>query len=417
MSWNVALDMFCDVKNAYTRQFGEDALWDYNGTSCIEFWCERLGNDIFSDMIRPLRFTEFNDLLLMKYDNLRDTFEYDDKGNNLFWSKYNSLYRECRSVVIDIKRDELVLTPFRKFFNVNELPETRIEIIKDKVRQGYGCIVSDKMDGSMQAYRYYNGKIIGSGSQALNPEQSYRLCGGYKYIHQNNYTRMLTEHPNCTFIFEYINPDDPHVVEYPADMAGLYLTGIRHVGTGHEYSYATVAGIADAYRVCRTRIFFDMTLMDMLAAIAAGDKTAKEAEGFVLELDGIHYKMKYDDYVAMHKIYSSMFSPNACLQAVREDCVDDFLSKINSALRPRIEKIVYDILKYVDDHKANVDKWYDRIDNISDDKKSFMISVTTQVPREYQGGVRNKYNGKETDWLKGVKYSQIEAFLQNQEED
>ena len=48
----------------------------------------------------------------------------------IFWDRYDGFYRECRSVVIDIEKECIVLCPFSKFFNINELEETSIENIQ-----------------------------------------------------------------------------------------------------------------------------------------------------------------------------------------------------------------------------------------------------------------------------------------------
>ncbi len=91
-----------------------------------------------------------------------------DEMHESMWTNPGSIYRECRSVVIDVVNEQLVLAPFRKFFNLNEVDENRLENILNKIKSAKSIEITDKLDGSMQNARYYNGDIVISGSRALD---------------------------------------------------------------------------------------------------------------------------------------------------------------------------------------------------------------------------------------------------------
>lgn len=64
---------------------------------------------------------------------------------------------------------------------------------------------SNKLDGSMQSATWYNGEIVMAGSQAINPENSWRLQDGYRMIRAlPGYEKMLKDFEHHTFIFEYM---------------------------------------------------------------------------------------------------------------------------------------------------------------------------------------------------------------------
>jgi hypothetical protein len=77
-----------------------------------------------------------------------------------FWDLYDGFYKECRSIVIDVKNEDIALSPFRKFRNINECEENSLENIT-RLMQSAKCIeFTNKLDGSMQSARYYNNQII-----------------------------------------------------------------------------------------------------------------------------------------------------------------------------------------------------------------------------------------------------------------
>ena len=127
--------------------------------------------------------------------------KFDNSGEEL-WNKYDGFYRECRSIVIDIVNDKIVLCPFAKFFNINELEETSLENIQSRIDNAKTVEFSNKLDGSMQSATWYNGQIVMAGSQSIDPNMSWRLQDGCKMIYQlPGYERMLREYPQYHFLF------------------------------------------------------------------------------------------------------------------------------------------------------------------------------------------------------------------------
>lgn len=85
-------------------------------------------------------------------------------------------------MVIDLEKECIVLAPFAKFFNINELEETNLENVQKRISKAKNVEFSDKLDGSMQSARWYDGRIVMAGSQALDPKASWRLQDGYRMI-------------------------------------------------------------------------------------------------------------------------------------------------------------------------------------------------------------------------------------------
>lgn len=395
MSWNSVMNMFSEIKKAAITA-GID-LWKYETTkeSCVEYWIRMLNNAEFTEIFKNLQCNEYGDLLLIRYGNYSSVFDGESEVTfENFWDLYDGFYRECRSVVINIKKDELVLTPFRKFRNLNEGEETSYENVSAKIKSAKCIEFSNKLDGSMQSARFYDGEFIMAGSQALDKENSWRLADGYRMLNENeNYLKMLRENSNETFIFEYISKRDAHVVKY--DKEGLFLIGVRNVITGIEASYKEVLEYAGKYGVLTTEVF-DKTLDQIIAEL--DDKKSSEAEGFVINIDGFKVKIKYNDYVHMHKMLSAIGSINLIIQSIAEDGFDDMIAKIPTAYKGRVLTVAKYVYEYKDKTEKAVREAY--MNAPKDDKKEFMIWVSKNVSKEIQGFVRCMYLGKNFNVLK-----------------
>ena len=411
MSWNNVLNKFIALKREFVNKFGEERLWDYNGSqNCIMYWANFFPE--YKNMFEPLYINEFEDFVLLKYVLLDVT-----PG---FWDAYGGMYRECRSVVLDKKNDCLVLTPFRKFFNVNEIDETAEEEIRKRIAIAKKVEISDKMDGSMQSARFYNGKIVLAGSQALDASNSFRVQIGYELIGDPNYQMMLMDNPNYTFIFELICKEDVHVVTYSDEQRGLYLIGMRDVYTGKEVPYDKVIETARSYGVKHTRVF-DKTFDEVFNSLDT--KKSYEAEGFVINIDDYKVKLKYNDYVAIHKTLSKMISPNTVIKAVIDGIWDDFYSKIPMAYRKNVDEIAHNVFEYarlkreeiLEDYHMCRENYQKFEGNETIDKKSFAIYASEHHKKNMHHLI-NLYHGKELDLLgnnyKMIKYKEIQEYLQ-----
>lgn len=410
MSWNPVLNKFIEIKNEYIKKIGYITYYYTDGytdksETCLERWVEQL-NGIepfnsykeYEEILSCLELNQFGTMLLIRYGRYSNIYdgEIEASGED-FWDKYNGFYRECRSVVIDVEKDYLVLTPFSKFFNINELEETNIDKIQDRINKAKTVEFSDKLDGSMQSARWYGNKIIMSGSQAINPDNSWRLEDGYKMINSfSGYKDMLTKYPEYTFIFEYISLKDAHVVKYTKEQEGLYLIGIRNTINGEEYDYNTVIGIARVFNIPTTKIF-DKSIQQVMDELDS--KPSSEAEGFVINIDGYKVKIKYNDYVHIHKALSKLSSINLIIRNIADDTYDDLLAKLPLAYHEQVKKVAKIVVEYIKNTEQLIREYF--IEAPKSDKKEFMLYVSNNVPREYQGYCRELYFGNKINVIKG----------------
>lgn len=378
--WNPVYSLIMNIKNDYKVKFGE--IKEFN----LERWIEELDNDEYRKWIAPLQITSYNNLVLIRYGL--------DEMQPGFWNDPNSIYRECRSVVIDLEEDELVTTPFRKFFNINEVKENSIAIIEKEIKNAKLFEITNKLDGSMQSARWYKDKIFLNGSKALNPKNSWRLKDGYSKLTENH-KKMIKENPDYTFIFEYISLQDAHVVNYKIEDVGMHLIGIRNSINGYQLSYHKIEEFAIKYQV-------PVTLIEKLSfeQILELSKTKKsnEKEGWVLNIDNHLVKFKCDDYVMMHRIIDKVASVNVIIKSIADGNYDDLISKVPDTYKLRIEKIALLIFKYIEINENEIKKYYNLAPK--DDQKTFMIWIDNNCPKKIRGYCKSKFLNKEYNLLK-----------------
>ena len=397
MSWNPVLNKLIEIKRECINKFGCATYEKSDNETCVERWVRLLGNQEYIDLIKPLQFTQFNELVLVRYGNYSDVFSGESEVTpNEFWSAYNGFYQECRSVVIDIVNEVLVNTPFRKFRNLNECEETSMERVTALIKNAKRVEFSDKLDGSMQSARWYKGKIVMAGSMSLDTKNSWRLEDGYRMINANeNYAKMLSACPDYTFIFEYISMRDAHIVNYTKEQEGLYLIGIRESSDGYEHSYEAVLAFAKAYDIPSTKVY-DTTLDKVIGTL--DDVKSNEAEGFVINIDGFKVKVKYNDYVGMHNVLSSISSINLIIRNIGDGTLDDMIAKVPTAYRDRVMKVAKIVYKYIGDTDKAVRDYLSKAPK--DNKKDFMIWVDANVPVELRGHCKQLYLGQEVNYIK-----------------
>lgn len=408
-SWNPVLNKLIEIKNEYKKRIGyityyyKDGFTDESQT-CVERWVEHL-NGIepfnqykeYEELISCLEMNQYNTMILIRYGRYSNIYdgEIEASGED-FWDRYDGFYRECRSVVIDIEKECIVLCPFSKFFNINELEETSVENIQKRIKNANCVEFSDKLDGSMQSARWYENQIVVAGSQAINPDNSWRLEDGYRMIYElSGYKKMLQEFPNFTFVFEYISLRDAHVVKYTKDQEGLYLIGIRDINTGVELPYDTIMNIANEHNIPTTKVF-NKTLDQVM--IELDDKSSDEAEGFVINIDGYKVKVKYNDYVHIHKALSKLSSINLIIRSIADGQYDDLLSKLPFAYHDDVKKVASIVFDYIRKTENTINEYYNSApkENI----KEFMIYISENVPKCYQGYCRAKYYGYDINVIK-----------------
>ena len=404
-NWNPVLNKVQEVSNSVPLEVWKSQNWE-KWIAAAPFHLQKL--------FAPIQTTQHGDLVLFRYGKYGDLFggeqelEYGE-----FWDAHNGFYRECRSVVVDIRHMELATAPVKKFLNYGE-GENSHAYIEHLFYTAKTVEVADKLDGSMCVASWHRGKIVVHSSKVLDPHNSWRLMDMEQLIQQNvDLASGICMFPHLTFIFEYICAADAHVVNYTKEQEGLWLIGARNKKNGEELSYAAVEKLAMLLG-CKMPMLFQRDLGQILEDLRV--LPADKVEGYVVNFDGHKVKFKTDDYVQLHRILGQLSSPNLVLEYVAENKLDDLMAKIPETHRPRVREIAHAIVGYAADMSKQVVRYYEIAPQTS--RKDFMIWVEENVPKEIRGYVREKYLRRAYNVLKkGRGYKKASEVLDLPEEE
>jgi RNA ligase len=207
---------------------------------------------------------------------------YSDK-TQYHWS-WDDVTRKTRGLIYNTETLEVVARPFDKFFNLHELKQDEIRLLKiGKVR------VTDKVDGSLGIlYPTGDGYAIASRG-SFNSDQAIR---GTEILHRKYPGYKLPR--NYTAIFEIVYPENRIVLDYK-DMEDLVLLGFRHIPTG--ITSGPEMGIT--WQGPKAETFHYDSFDDAVSA-----PPRPNAEGIVIhhEVSDVRVKVKQDDYVKAHRM-------------------------------------------------------------------------------------------------------------------
>lgn len=397
--WNIAFNYILDIKYLYKKHF-------HNEENSILEMCNKLISAHF-DNNKCAELENFLKCVDIRVKGPLNLFRYSliKGGNSDLYSNSDSIYREMRSLVIDIEKEEMVLVPFRKFFNVNEIEETSIDKVIDKIRNAQIFEISNKYDGSMQCARYYNGNIVMVGSKTFVGDD-FRITDGYDMIQNaDNYKQCIMNYPDYTFIFEFISGKDKHVVSY--DTNGMFLIGMRNVNTGELKTYKEIIDIAKQYNLLST--YIEDNSFDELFKIRQELK-ASDKEGWVIRVDNEMYKLKCEDYLKVHSLYSEVYSYNAIIKAVAENYIDDIIPYLSENQKQFVMNDVNIVKNYVKEINEIIDKYYNLVKNI-ESQKDFALEVKRIVPKNIHKYMYSIRKGKSFSILKNSYGGYIKADI------
>jgi RNA ligase len=292
----------------------------------------------------------------------------------------------CRGLIVDTRAWEVAAWPFAKFFNVNERPETQLEVLPRESFAAY-----EKLDGSLGIlFRGPDGPALASRG-SFTSEQARR---GTDLLRRLPGLGGVPDH--LTLLFEIIYAENKSVVKYPFEGLVL-LTGFDR-RTGEELSWAETAAWG-ARLGCRTpRVYPFGSLEEVLASRAA---LPADVEGFVLRFSsGLRVKLKGDAYLQLHRVIWGL-SEKRVLEALQTDTYAELLQEIPEEFRGEAEKLAAGFHEQARVVRAEVLRWYERAPRAAD-RKTFALWVQASVPGPLRGALFGLLDGRAPNYYRLV---------------
>ena len=365
-----------------------------------------------------LKYSARDEYLLIRYDeaslwSCKALERLED-----FWTAYGGLLQECRSAVVNIDTMEYAMLPFAKFRNLNEAPAYSLEAVRERIERAHVVEFSEKLDGSMIQMRYMGDErffhgIMMATSGSLHPERAIQLNHVLSFMETkgSSIEKLVKKYPYNTFLFEWIDPRDEHMVRYQSQ--GLHLIGIRNTNYGWMSDYHRVLALAERFGIPTTKLF-SLSLDEALANLES--MQGSEQEGYVLNVDGFLVKIKCPDFINLMRAANVSSSFNTIVKYAADGTVDDFIAMLPTSYQAPAREKLRKLRTYEADVRAQVEEI---VASLSADRKEAMLMIDgMDADSTLKGLVKARYLGKPVEVIakhkgKSVQYvreSEIDRY-------
>lgn len=309
--------------------------------------------DISKEYIEERKLSDLSDIQLLKYlVVVLKTIAWTQKDNlllvkyskNIWNTGWHNLAKQCRGKVIDWKERTIVSYPFNKFYNLNEVEETKLSRVNELLSKANEVIVTDKKDGSAIIVTNHNSNTIINTNGVFNNIQvtltKQLLSEKYSYFYNN-----MPE--GYTFVFELVHPENKIVLDY-GNIEKLYLLSIRDLRTLRLLTYKELKEFADKWQLDITESYDFKSLNELVKIAETECKDIKE--GWVIRVitdsEDFMFKLKYAEYFKLARI-KAIPTLKKLYTLLQQDKLDDMMSSADEYICKEINDKVQIINDYI----------------------------------------------------------------------
>lgn len=252
-------------------------------------------NSSVADVIISLRANRY--IQEKKFGNI-SSFNFTNKA---FYDKvWDEQTTKARGLYLDTFRGKVVARAYDKFFNINERPETKFDMLQNKLQFPVTVYVKENGYLGIVSYDEYNDDLFIASKSTIDSQFAHWLKEAiYNQITEENREKMkqYAKDNNVSFVFENVDmKNDPHIIEYPESK--LYLLDIVYNQMDFaKYDYETMCDIAHQFGLTSKEKAFEIAnwqnFYDWYYDILEEDYeyNGRKIEGFVIE-DSVGYMTK-----------------------------------------------------------------------------------------------------------------------------
>lgn len=293
--------------------------------------------------------------------------------------------RECRGITFD-RDGKIACRTMHKFFNVNERPSTKAEVINWSLVKRSMV----KMDGSMITPVLVDGEVVFKSKKSFESEVA-RLANATATDQLRDLSRSLLD-IGCTPTFEITSPSARIVLKY--DTTSLTLLHIRNNITGEYFDREQLEQLSGMFNV---PLVEDVDFTEWQSIFAFLEDEATGIEGFVYQFEnGDMVKAKSKWYLDLHHSVTFV-TERAVAEMIINEVLDDYKSYLvdidDLPLLTKVEEIETRVKKWFVDTKTFVDTVMATQAEL--DRKSFAIKFKED---NMFGLLMTTYLGKEPNF-------------------
>lgn len=205
---------------------------------------------------------------------------------------WDDITLSARGLIVEEDTGKVVARPFKKFFNLGEVPETQYTSLPD-----LPFTATEKMDGYLGIHFKWRGEDFISTRGSFDSEMA---VWGTDWFRKNVNSSVMD--PEWTYLFEIVY-SRKIVISY--DFEGLVLLAAINKETGEELPYDRLVHEAELMGVRVTPLMPDFKNLEELAKYVKG--LPSNREGCVVTFsNGLKVKIKGDEYCRIHKLVCHM---------------------------------------------------------------------------------------------------------------
>jgi RNA ligase len=249
---------------------------------------------------------------------------------------WDEITLQCRGLITENSTGEVLIRPFKKFFNYEEVVDKGV--IPSK---GDYVYVQEKIDGSLGILFNYEGEWIMATRGSFASEQAIK---GLEIVKSKYF--LDSWHKEYAYLVEIIYPENRIVVDYGGQEKIVFLSVVLNEGwrwkptEDSELHWSTACTIFKSVGIkeqdivkCEQHFNFSSDLYKSLK-----EKNESNKEGFVLRFQPGNFRMKikFEDYVRLHKVMTNLsttavwevLSNGGSVDELLKDVPDEFYNKI-----------------------------------------------------------------------------------------
>lgn len=198
-----------------------------------------------ADTIIALRHNKY--IQEKKFGNI-SSFNYTDKA---FYDRvWDAQTTKARGLYLDTVKGKVAARAYDKFFNINERPETKFEMLRYKLQFPVTAYIKENGFLGIASYNEYEDALLLASKSTLDSQYA-----GYfqemvrKQVSPEHLEEMKAycRENDVSFVFECVDMEnDPHIIEYPESR--LFLLDIVHNQMEFEkYGYEDMCHVAEGF--------------------------------------------------------------------------------------------------------------------------------------------------------------------------
>ena len=176
------------------------------------------------------------------------SFNYTDKAfEDKIWDEQTT---KARGLYLDTVKNQVVARSYDKFFNINERPETKFEMLQHKLTFPVTAYVKENGFLGIVSYNEYEDGLFAASKSTIDSQYAQYFQGMLqRTVSAENLEKMkeYCKEKKVSFVFECVDMEnDPHIIEYPENR--LFLLDIVHNSMKFvKYEYDTMCYVANQF--------------------------------------------------------------------------------------------------------------------------------------------------------------------------